>query len=91
MTIVPSQSKVTLGGAPALLPGDAAQVAGCPFFVGTKAQPCVSVAWTGEAGKVKVNNQGPLLSSSVGQCKSAEGIVQGVALMSGMQSKVNAI
>ena len=91
VTIVPSQSKVALGGAPALLPGDAAQVVGCPFFVGTKPQPCVTVTWTGEATEAKINNQGPLLASSVGQCKSAEGIVQGVALISGAQSKVSAL
>lgn len=86
--VIPSQSKVLLDGQPALLPGDAASVTGCPFVVGTKPQPCVTVTWSAAATRVQVNQQGPLLQSSVGMCKSAEGIIQGVVLMSGVQGKV---
>lgn len=91
VVIVPSQAKVMLNSAPALLSSDAAQVAGCVFMVGTKPQPCVTVQWSAEATRVQVNNQAPLLATSVGMCKSAEGIVQGVAIVNGAQSKVGAI
>jgi hypothetical protein len=89
--IVPSQSKVLLNGMPALLPADAAQVVGCVFTVGPKPQPCVSVQWSGEATKVKVTNQAPLLATSVGMCKSAEGVVQGIAIINGAQAKVSGL
>jgi hypothetical protein len=88
--VVPSQQKVLLGSQPALLAADAASIAGCAFMVGTKPQPCLTVQWQGLATKVKINNQAPLLQTSVGLCKSAEGMVQGTVLMSGVQTKASA-
>jgi len=90
VVVIPSQSKVLLGGTPALLPNDAITVAGCPLVVGTKPQPCVTVTWSGAATRAAVDNQGPLLQTSVGLCKSAEGAVQGTVLVSGAQTKVSA-
>jgi len=88
--VVPAQSKVLLGGQPALLSADTFTVLGCPFTVGTKFQPCVTVMWSGAATKVNVAGQAPLLQSSIGLCKSAEGIPQGTLLITGVQTKVTA-
>jgi hypothetical protein len=86
--VVASQSKVTLGGAPALLAGDTTTVAGCVFTVGPKPQPCLTVQWSAPATKVKIANQAPLLKTSIGLCKSAEGIPQGPVQIVSTQTKV---
>lgn len=89
VTVIPSQTKMKLGGSPALLASDAAIVVGCAFAPGPKPQPCVSVQWVGQATRVKVNGQPVLLQSSSGLCKSAEGIVQGTVIITGVQTKVS--
>jgi hypothetical protein len=86
----PSQSKVLLGGQPALLVSDPMVILGCPFTVGPKYQPCVTVTWTGPATRVQINGQAPLLQTSVGLCKSAESVPQGNVVMMGVQTKVMA-
>jgi hypothetical protein len=88
--VIPSQQKVLLNSQPALLPPDAASVIGCPLNISGKPQPCVTVTWSGEATRAQVNGQGVLLQSSVGLCKSAEGVVQGTVLISGVQTKASA-
>lgn len=87
--VVPSQTKVKLNGAPALLARDAMTVAGCAFTPGPKPQPCVTVQWIAESVRVKADGQPVLLQSSTGLCKSAEGIVQGTVIVSGVQTKVS--
>ncbi|WP_435009542.1 hypothetical protein P12x_000800 [Tundrisphaera lichenicola] len=86
---IPSQTRLTLGGAVALLTSDTFVVVGCPFVVALKPQPCVMVEWVGPAARVKMNGQAVLLQSSTGLCKSAEGIVQGTVIVSGIQTKVS--
>ncbi|HEV2851604.1 MAG TPA: hypothetical protein VHC97_02255 [Thermoanaerobaculia bacterium] len=88
VTAVTADAKVRTGGAFALLVNDTFVVAGCPFMVGTKPQPCVTLQWTGEARSFKVDGTPVLLQTSFGLCKSAEGLVQGVALVSGVQTQV---
>lgn len=87
---VPSQAKVLLGGQPALLVSDSMVIVGCPFTVGSKYQPCVTVEWSGAATRVQINGQAPLLQTSIGLCKSVEGAPQGTAVVSGVQTKVQA-
>ena len=89
-TFVPSQSKVKLGGQPALLVSDTTTVAGCAFTVGPKPQPCVTVTWSAPATKVTIGGSAPLLKTSIGLCKSAEGIPQGPAVIISCQMKVSA-
>lgn len=80
--VTPTQSRALAGG-PLLLATDPTVVAGCPFQVpigtGTKPSPCVTVTWSAEAQKAKVNGTGVLLQTSVGLCKSPEGAPQGSA------------
>lgn len=87
--VVPSQRRVTLGGAPALLVADSYVVVGCPFILGLVPHPCVSVQWVGQATRVAVDGQPVLLDSSVGLCRAADGVVQGTVLISGVQTKAS--
>ena len=88
---VPSNSKVKVDGAFALLPNDTFIIAGCSFTLppGTPS-PCLTIQWLGEATKVKINGTGPLLESSTGLCKAATQAPQGQASISGAQTTVKA-
>ena len=90
-TAVPSNTKVKVDGAFALLPTDTFIIAGCSFTLppGTPS-PCLTIQWLGEAMKVKINGTGPLLESSTGLCKAATQAPQGPASVSGAQTKVKA-
>jgi len=91
-SVVNTNSKVKVGGAFALLATDTYTIAGCPFQipfgVGTKPQPCVTIEWVNEAQKVKVSGNPVLLQNSQGLCKSAEQLVQGTAIVTGVQTSV---
>jgi len=91
VSVVPTNMRVKANGAYALLATDVFLVAGCPFMVGTKPQPCMTVEWQAAATRVKINGQQVLLETSIGLCKSAEQIVQGVATVSGAQPKVKGL
>jgi hypothetical protein len=88
---VPSNSKVKVDGAFALLPTDTFIIAGCSFTLPPSVpSPCLTIQWLGEATKVKINGTGPLLESSTGLCKAATQAPQGQASISGAQTKVKA-
>ena len=90
-TAVPSNSKVKVDGAFALLPTDTFIIAGCSFTLPPSVpSPCLTIQWLGEATKVKINGTGPLLESSTGLCKAATQAPQGQASISGAQTKVKA-
>ena len=76
-TALPAQSRVTAVGSPAATEADLYTVAGCPFTVGTKPQPCTTVRWTGPSGRIRVNGSPALLQSSRALCHSAEQVPQG--------------
>ena len=90
-SVVSTNTRVKVGGNYALLSTDTYTVAGCPFTVGPKVQPCVTVQWQAEAKRVKVSGTPVLLQSSVGLCKSAEQVVQGVAMVTGVQTRVKGV
>jgi hypothetical protein len=89
-----SNSKLAVDNAPALLESDVHSVAGCPFQIpapsGTKPSPCIRIQWSGGAVKLGVGGVGVLVQSSIGQCYSAEGAVQGVANIVNTQVKISA-
>lgn len=85
---IPSQSKVLANEQPVLLPTDAMTVAGCPFVIGIVPHPCVTVQWTAVATKSTVQQQAPLLATSVGLCQGPDGAPQGTVIMTGFQTKV---
>ena len=87
-----ANTRLTVGGMPALLQSDVHSVAGCPFQIpvgaGTKPSPCIRIEW--QTGTTKVT-PGVLVQSSVGVCYSPEGAPQGTAIVANASPKANAI
>jgi hypothetical protein len=90
-SVVNTNTRVKVGGNYALLSPDTYTVAGCPFMVGPKPQPCVTIQWQAAAVRVKVSGKPVILQNSVGLCKSAEQVVQGVAIVTGVQPRVKGV
>lgn len=67
---------------------DQSPVAGCPFTVGTKAQPCVKVGWEA-AQRIRVNGQRVILQTSSALCYNAENGPQGMPSSYVGQSRVS--
>lgn len=84
---VNSNARVRVGGSFALLASDPWLVAGCPLNVSGAPHPCLTVEWSGQAGRVTVGGQAVLLATSVGLCKAGDGVVQGAALIGGVQTR----
>ena len=89
-TAIPSNSKVMADNSPILVESDTHTVAGCSFNVSGSPMPCVTIAWSMGATKVKINGTAVLTKNSIGQCKSAAGAVQGMATVANTQTKVQA-
>jgi len=86
-----ANSQVKIDGVPALLESDIHPVAGCAFTIPPgKPQPCIKIEWSGGATTCKANGTGVLTQSSIGKCTSAEGAVQGLAIVANTQMKVQA-
>jgi hypothetical protein len=77
VTLFTSNAEAQVDGGYFLLLSDVHIVAGCPFTVGPKYQPCVTVRWMVGASQTAVHGTPVLLQSSVGLCYSAEQIPQG--------------
>ena len=75
---------------PILLETDIHTVAGCTFMIGTKPSPCLRIEWKAGAVKLKVNQTGVLVESSVGLCYSPEGAPQGPATVVMADQKASA-
>jgi hypothetical protein len=80
-----------IDGAPALLETDIHPVIGCPFTVGLKPQPCIRIEWSAGATMCKSSGTNILVQSSIGKCISAEGAIQGIAIIAQTQMKAKAI
>jgi hypothetical protein len=89
-SVSPSQTAVKADGAPVLTENDVHTVVGCSFNVSSSPNPCVTIAWSAGAQKVSVGGSPALIRSSVGQCKSGAGAVQGMAVIANTQTKVKA-
>lgn len=89
--LITSNTKLLVDNAPALLETDVHPVAGCPFTLpGPKYSPCVRIEWTAGAAQAASNSIKVLVKSSVGKCISAEGAIQGVAIIVNTQIKTSA-
>ncbi|HVN62493.1 MAG TPA: hypothetical protein VMT59_14635 [Gaiellaceae bacterium] len=84
----PSNSKVLLGGSPALVVSDQVTIAGCSFNISGAPSPCISVQWLAPATRVTIGGTAALLSTSVALCTNAAGAPQGPGTLSGFQTKV---
>jgi hypothetical protein len=90
VSFVPSQSRVLVDYAPALLVSDQTLVAGCPFNVSGAPSPCTSVRWTAPATRLAVSGTAVLLTTSIGLCLNPASTPQGPALISASQARVQA-
>jgi hypothetical protein len=89
VTAVPSNAKVLVGGAPALVLTDLCTVAGCVFVVGPKPQPCVTARWLSGASKVLVFGKPVLVQQPAnGLAFSAEQAPQGPPTVLSCQIRV---
>ncbi len=84
-----ANTQATVRGQAVLLQTDRHTIAGCPFFIGTVASPCISIQWMTGATQAKVNQTPVLLQTSVGLCLSAAQAPQGVALI--VQTQTDAL
>jgi hypothetical protein len=82
VTCLPSQSRTVAGGQAVWTVADLSVVTGCPFTVGTKPQPCVTVRWVTPSSRLRVNGSPVVTRDSVGLCLSAEQIPQGAPIVS---------
>jgi hypothetical protein len=83
-----SNTRVFACGSPALLETDVHPVVGCPFTLpGPKPSPCVRIEWSAGASRVKVTGVPVLVRSSLGNCFSPEGALQGIAVIVNTQIK----
>ncbi len=85
---IPSNSKVLLGGNPALVVSDQVTIAGCSFNISGAPSPCLSVLWQAPATRVTIGGTAALLSTSVALCTNAAGAPQGPGTLSGFQTRV---
>ena len=86
--LLTANARVSAVSAPILLQSDVHMVVGCPFTVGLKYQPCITIEWSAGSTKASINGVPTLTQSSIGLCKSAEQIPQGVAIIANTQPKV---
>jgi hypothetical protein len=87
--LVSANARVAAGGGAVLLVTDTGVVAGCPFTVGSKYQPCATIEWSAGTTKGSLGGTPAITQTSVGLCKSAEGVPQGVAIVANTQPKVS--
>ena len=89
--LLTANARVMVDNAFALLESDVHPVAGCAFTLpGPKPSPCIRIEWAGGSAQLKVNGTGALVRSSIGKCYSPESALQGIAIISSTQVKVNA-
>ena len=92
VSVVSTNTKVTVGGQAVATSADTFTIAGCPFQVpagpSTKPQPCVSAKFLVPATRVTVNGSPAILQTSSGICQSAEQIPQGPPSIVQTQTKV---
>jgi hypothetical protein len=91
ITVISTNSRVLVSGQPVATMGDTFLIAGCPFAVGPKLQPCIKVQWLMPATRVFVNGQAVILKTSTGICQSAEQIPQGPPTVVVTQTRVSGI
>ena len=71
ISMIPTNVRVMVGGAPAAVAADSFPVAGCAFMAGPSPAPCVMVNWTVTALRVKAGGQPLVTSASVGLTSGA--------------------
>lgn len=85
--VVTTNDRVKVDGSFALLVEDKTTITGCSFTTGGNPHPCVAIEWKNAAKRVSVNGKPVLLQNSIGLCKAADEVVQGQAVITGVQTR----
>lgn len=88
---ITSNAKVVAGGIPVLRSSDTFLVAGCPFFIGPKPSPCLTVRWIVADVRGQAVQGATLSQSSIGLCLNELQAPQGVAIVVQTQSSVTSM
>jgi hypothetical protein len=83
----PAQSRVLVSGQPVATVADLYTITGCPFTVGNKPQPCVTIRWLVPSGRITVNGSPALEQATPAICQSAEQIPQGPPVITVIQQR----
>lgn len=86
-TLMTSNTKALVDGAPVLLLTDVHTVAGCPFAPGGVPSPCLSIRWVTGATQSRIDQIPALLQTSVGLCLNVAQVPQGPAVVLQTQTK----
>jgi hypothetical protein len=89
VSTISTNTRVLVSGQPVATMADTYLVAGCPFTIPPKPQPCVKVQWLVPAARVLVSGQPPILQTSTGICQSAEQIPQGPPIVVATQIRAS--
>jgi hypothetical protein len=89
VSAITSNTRVNVGGGPAVLSTDTFVIAGCPFVIGTVPHPCMQVQWVQPDARNQVNSTFTLSESSVGLCVAADMSAQGTVLINFTQAQVS--
>jgi hypothetical protein len=88
LNIIAASPRVTVSGMPAAVVSDQGVVAGCPFTVGPKPQPCVTTRWMVGATRVLASGQPLLINPCVAIVFSADQIPAGPPIIMASQTRV---
>lgn len=88
ITVIAASPRVRVAGQPAATASDQFPIAGCPFTVPSKPQPCLTTRWLVPSLRVRIGGQPAVLQSSTGLCQSAEQIPQGPPTVVVVQPRV---
>jgi hypothetical protein len=66
-------------------------ITGCPFMVGSRTQPCVTIHWTTTATRVSLLGLNVVTQASTGVCLSIEGTPQGAPIIADVQQRITAV
>jgi hypothetical protein len=77
-----------VSGGPVAVLSDQGLIAGCPFTVPGKPQPCVSVRWISGSTRVTASGQPVLVNPPVAVCMSADQIPAGPPVIVASQTRV---
>jgi hypothetical protein len=87
--LVTTNTRVS-AGARVLRVTDTHTVTGCTHQRGSDPSPCTTIEWAAAASSVRAGGTAPLVTSSIGTCKHADGSPQGTALIVNTQQRVSA-
>ncbi|QNQ10305.1 hypothetical protein [Sphingomonas alpina] len=83
-----SRGRVRVGRVPVVTMFDPCLIAGCPFFVGDRPDPCVSVRWVGRTTRVLIGGQPAVLQAGAGIALNAGQVPAGPVTIVGGQTRV---